>query len=363
MTHYAGVYILVEKIKRGRERLNISRLTSGDDREPQISGGYIFKKDRVNPGEKGFISSNGVEFAFEEPKERDLTPAQAQWLTNYVNDFEQVLFGSNFRDPTNGYARYIDVDSFVDYHWLIEMSKNVDAHWFSQFFHKDRGGKLKAVPVWDWDAAFGNAGYLFGKRTNGWRWEQVKGSYYAWYDRLFEDEEFLQRYIDRWSELRRTVFATSNILARIDELATDLAPAAVRNYQRWYPANDATDTNRSPSNRFQNEVTRMKTWIEGRLAWIDSQEFPKPVVQLVTEPGPNEMRLAMAWLNGRLFYTTNGSDPRVPGGGVAPVAIEYSQPINPRANPVIIARVRSPFGLWSAPVRCSAEGTKSQGAK
>jgi hypothetical protein len=42
---------------------------------------------------------------------------------------------------------------------------------------------------------WGNAGYLAGRRTNGWRWEQVKGSDYARYHRLFEDGNFLQRYI------------------------------------------------------------------------------------------------------------------------------------------------------------------------
>jgi hypothetical protein len=334
--------------------LNIRRLKPEHDREPQITGGYIFKKDRVNPGEKGFTSSKGVEFAFEEPKERDITSAQAQWLTNFVNEFEGVLFGANFRDPTNGYTRYIDVDSFVDYHWLIEMSRNVDAHWFSQFFHKDRCGKLKAGPVWDWDTAFGNARYLSGKRTNGWRWEQVKGPDYAWYDRLFEDEEFLQRYIDRWSELRRTVFATSNIMARIDDLARALSPAAVRNYQRWYPSNDAADTNRSPANRFQNDVNQMKSWIEGRLAWIDSQEFPKPVTQVMD--GAGGKTLAMGWLNGRVFYTSDSTDPRAPGGGVARAASEYTSPITFSSNSVVTARVRSHFGLWSAPVRVAGSG-------
>jgi hypothetical protein len=326
---YQGVYILVEKIKRGKERLKIKRLKPQNDREPEITGGYIFKKDRVNAGEKGFLSSHRIEFAFEEPKERDITPAQKRWLTNFANEFEEVLFSRSFADPTNGYAKYIDVDSFVDYHWFIEATKNVDAHWFSQFFYKDRGGKLKAGPVWDWDQAFGNAGYLYGQKTNGWRWDQVKGSYYAWYDRLFEDEEFLQRYIDRWPQLRRTVFVTANILSRIDEMAVELEPAAIPNHQLWYASPIGPGTNASASAMFYKQVDRMKEWIAGRLAWIDSQGFPPPEIAVVKLPTDGdeqeEFETTLSCQAGRIFYTINDTDPRARGGAVAQGALEYRE--------------------------------------
>jgi hypothetical protein len=85
---------------------------------------------------------------------------------------------------------------------MIEATKNIDGYWFSQFLHKDRGGKIKMGPVWDWDLSFGNAFYHDGYRTDGWRWEKIRGPHYRWFDRLFQDADFLQRYIDRWAELR-----------------------------------------------------------------------------------------------------------------------------------------------------------------
>jgi hypothetical protein len=349
MSDYEGVYVLIEKIKRGKERLNIQKLRPTDTNEPALTGGYIFKKDRVNPGEHGFKSSRGIEFAFEEPKERDIAPAQAQWLSNYVNELEQALFSRRFAEPAAGYERFIDVDSFIDYHWFIEISKNVDAHWFSQFFHKDRAGKLQAGPVWDWDMGWGNAAYLSGRRTNGWRWEQVKGSDYAWYDRLFEDGNFLQRYIDRWSELRTNVFARSNILTRIDALAREIEPAAIRNHQRWFPPRDEADTNRLPARRFQAEVDRMKRWIAARLDWIDSQDFPKPVAVVATpEGGPGE-EVRLACLTGTIYYTLDGSDPRLRGGAISPKASQYKEPIPIGTAARLMARVRSEYDLWSAP--------------
>ena len=116
---YAGLYVLMEKVKRSSSRVHLQKLTAADSDEPEIGGGYIIKKDRYRPGDKGFLTTRGVPFLFDEPHSRDLTTAQERWLTNHVNELERCLLGENFRDPTNGYARYIDVDSFVDYHWMV----------------------------------------------------------------------------------------------------------------------------------------------------------------------------------------------------------------------------------------------------
>ena len=213
--------------------MNIQKLRKEDQDEPDITGGYIFKRDRLDADERGFRTPQKAFFAFDEPKERTLTTAQAAWLTNHVAEFEHALFSEQFTDTTNGYARYIDMDSFIDYHWMTEVSRNLDGYWVSQYYHKDRGEKLKMGPVWDFDLAFGNAGNHGCHRTNGWHWEALQGKEYDWFARLFEDPDFLQRYIDRWAELRTTVFATSNVLARIDRLTGELKEAQARNFQRW----------------------------------------------------------------------------------------------------------------------------------
>jgi len=352
---YQGLYVLVENIKRGRNRLDIRRLKPDDNNEPRVTGGYILKRDRMKASETGVTTSIGIRLTLEEPKERDITAAQKRWLTDFLNDLERTLLGKSFLDATNGYRRYVDTSSFIDYHWMIEASKNVDGHWFSQFYHKDRVGPLKAGPVWDWDMAFGNLRYHRSQETNGWRSEQVNGSYYAWYGRMFEDEEFLQQYVDRWSKLRSTVLATTNVLSLVDEFSEKIRPAAVRTIQRWFPPSDDKNPNRIPSRRFDLEVQQMRDWIRDRLGWIDSQEFPKPIVHVREDHSTGKKTLTMECSNGKLFFTTDGSDPRASGGGVSSKAIEYSKPIDARDS-LITARVRSEFGLWSAPVRLQISG-------
>ena len=132
---YMGVYVLMEKIKRGKERVDIKRLRPEHTTEPEITGGYIIKKDDQGRGERGLLTGQEFKLRYEEPKESELTAAQRAWMGRYLDDFEKALFGRDFRDPKNGYRKYLDVDSFIDFHWLVEIAKNADGYWFSQYMH------------------------------------------------------------------------------------------------------------------------------------------------------------------------------------------------------------------------------------
>jgi len=121
---YMGVYVLLEKIKRGKERVNIQRLRPGDTNEPAVSGGYIIKKDDEEPGERGLTTGQEFKLRFEEPKERETDAGQRQWLAKYLGSFEKILFGLDFRNSSQGYQQFVDVDSFIDFHWLVEAAQN-----------------------------------------------------------------------------------------------------------------------------------------------------------------------------------------------------------------------------------------------
>jgi hypothetical protein len=125
-----------------------------------------------------------------------LTPQQKQWLTRYVSEFERALYGPNFKSPTEGYAKYLDVDSFIDQFWITEMSKNIDAFRYSCFMYKDRGGKIKMEPLWDWNLSFGNANYHDGWETEEWYYPLIRDSEICWVRRLLQDPDFEQKHID-----------------------------------------------------------------------------------------------------------------------------------------------------------------------
>jgi hypothetical protein len=351
MGDYAGVYVFEEKLKRGKDRVDIAPLLPTDNDEPEISGGYLIKKDRLDPGDSGFSTGHAGTLAYVDPKEEEITATQAAWLRSWFNQFETVLYGASYRDPVNGYARFIDVDSFIDQHWIVEMSKNIDGYRLSNYMHKDRLGKLKMDPIWDWNLSFGNANYATGWLTNGWYWSQTGGTEYPWFARLFQDPDFTQRYIDRWGELRKDIFATSNLVARVDELAAFLNEAQVRNYVKWRILGTYVWPNQYIGKTYLDEVNWMKQWIAGRLAWIDGNYTPAPTLSSQGGPITPGFTLNLSAPKGVIYYTLNGVDPRLPGGNLSPQAAVYSAPVMLSANARVFARARNGTSAtsWSPP--------------
>ncbi len=290
---YMGIYTLVEKIKRDENRLDIAKLnpdeTSGDD----LTGGYIIKVDKSsgNSGE-GFVSSipppnrsgdQQIYFQYEYPKFDEIVPAQKNYIQNYVHSFESALNGPNYKDPSVGYGKYIDVGSFIDFLIVQEVSKNVDGYRLSTFMHKQKdsdGGKLAMGPLWDFNLGFGNADYCTTGSTPGFAYDfndVCNGDYWLipfWWDRLLTDESFRDRLGGRWAGLRNDKFQTSVIHEYIDSVATALNESKTRNFQKWNVLGQYIWPNYYVGNTYSEEVEWLKSWVTDRMIWLDDS-FPE----------------------------------------------------------------------------------------
>ncbi len=367
---YVGVYVLIEKIKRDKNRVNIHKLGTNDNTEPNISGGYIFKRDHdgmpwgggfnrnsrgqrqyaASDAEQGFSTASGLQLFFVDPKESDLTAPQKQWLATYVSRFERALRGPNFADPAEGYAKYLDAASFIDHFWLVEATKNIDGFRYSCFMTKDRGGKIKVEPPWDWNLSFGNADYYEAHETEGWYYPLLRDSEISWFNRLDEDPEFHQQHIDRWAELRRTVFQPEAVCRRVDEMAAQLQEAQARNFNRWRILGREIKPNYYVGPTWQAELDWMKNWIRQRIAWIDRQYPAAPTLSEKDGPILAAAKVTIKANTSVIYYTTDGTDPRAPGGGVSTAARRYESPLTNSAPFRLVARAKR-GSAWSGPVR------------
>jgi hypothetical protein len=298
--------------------------------------------------EEAFFTGQRNEFIYVDPEAKELTREQKNWLLTYLNDFERVLHGPNFRDPTNGYAAYIDAATFIDHHLLVELTKNIDGFRFSTYYSKDRGGKLKMEPIWDWNLSFGNANGKQGQIAEYWYWPQLDDRQYGWFRRLFDDPDFGQRYVDRYAELRAGVFSLSNLNARIDRHAAELGEAQVRNFKRWPILGRRVWPNTFVGNSYAEEVGYMKDFIRRRLDWIDRQFVAAPSVAVAAPAGGSSGLFSLAAPAGKIYYTLDGTDPRMPGGGVAPSAQLATAPFKRPAGGKLNARAQHDR-YWSAP--------------
>lgn len=279
---YNGVYMLTEKIKRDKNRVNIKKLDPEDITEPKISGGYILEltgPDEIDPGSVTIDVAGDFLIAIEEPDPEEIPQEQVDWITGYIQDFEAALFGPQFADPATGYAAFINVDSFVDYILIQDFYKNRDGFRSSTWMYKDRDGKLTMGPVWDLNIAFGYFSFNGFQDPEGWYLQTPKRdlSHSPWTDRLFQDPAFVEKYIARWKELRQGAFATATLNGIIDTAVEELATANVRNFVRW----DTLGKTLLPDIRYlmflgphpdswQGEVEYLRDWIAKRGAWMDA---------------------------------------------------------------------------------------------
>ncbi|OHB68886.1 MAG: hypothetical protein A2V70_12790, partial [Planctomycetes bacterium RBG_13_63_9] len=355
---YVGSFVFMEKIKGDAERVDIEPLMPTQNSEPEITGGYIWKKDKTDQGAVYWYTSRGQFFTHVEPD--TLTSPQKAYLEGYVNSFEAALYGPNFRDPDVGYRAYIDVDSWIDNWILVELTKNIDGYRLSTYWSKDRGGKIKMGPIWDYNLSLGNANYLNCWIPQGWYADLLGEGDYPYWRRLFQDPDFQQRLTDRWTELRQDVFTTENLLADVDEATSILNESAERNFEKWqilgiylWPNPVGYQTR----DTFQKEVDWMKDWIVPHVAWMDDQFLAAP--QFSHEGGQVEAGLSVELIDPNspeavIYYTLDGSDPRLAGGGVAPQALTYlGTPITINESTVVTARAWESLSQhespWSAP--------------
>lgn len=276
--HYHGVYVLVERIKWGDDRVDITKIGPGDNQEPEVSGGYIIKKDRLNPGEQGMFTTRGTHLAFVRPNEQEITTAQKNWIRNYMSSFENALYSTQFTDPQEGYRPYIDVESFIDHFLITELLKEIDGYRLSTFMHKDRNGRLVMAPVWDFNLSLGNGNYLEGWKWDGWYYTLIGGGncfwgcgVRDWYVRLLQDQNYRQQMYNRWWQLRDGIFSEEYLTDLIYDYFDELSEAQVRNFTRWPILGQYVWPNWFIAQTYEEEIDWMHNWLMNRLGWMDAQ--------------------------------------------------------------------------------------------
>jgi hypothetical protein len=287
---YMGVYILMEKIKKDDNRVNIATLNPEEVFGDDLTGGYIIKVDKIEwdfqYDEDGWISSpnpsypNAMDITFQYyyPEPEELVIQQRNYIKDFIFYAEKNLISANFADPVLGYNKYFDVGSFVDFMLINEIAKEVDKYRYSTYFFKEKnsdGGKLFAGPIWDFNLGYSNVDYWPpGNLTSGWLYELIEPvdwSIMFWWKRLNEDVYFRNLVKTRWTSLRQNEFSNDRVAFLIDSITSYIDEAQQRNYDRWpilgvyvWPNYDWQN------NTYEDEVDFFETWLNSRLSWMDS---------------------------------------------------------------------------------------------
>ncbi|MEW6006357.1 MAG: CotH kinase family protein [Stygiobacter sp.] len=291
---YKGIYILQEKIKRDKNRVNIKKCEAADTTGDAVTGGYIIKIDRIDPGDKYFNSEypsvfpntpskpSPISYIIEYPKADNIQTAQYNYIKNFINDFETTLTKSTFNDPFDGYYNFIDIDAWVDYFLVSEFTKTTDAYRLSAYLYKDRNsvnGKLIFGPLWDYDLSFGLADYGDSWKENSWVAQNIpyEGIWNPpfWIRKIFNDPVFFNKLAHRWHTLKQSSnpFNPEALIKFIDANNLLFAEAINRNFSRWpelFDPNIYIWPNKNRFTNYKDELLYLKSWIVKRSNWMNA---------------------------------------------------------------------------------------------
>jgi len=249
---YNGTYNISQKVEESNNRVPL-----GDT-------GYLLEIDqlsRLDPDDV-YFRTNSFLINIKEPG-LDYNSNEYIYVDELINEFEDTLMGDQFTDPDVGYAKYIDIDSFIDWYLISEITKNQDSKSFSSIFlNVMPGEKIKMGPLWDFDLAFGNVNYSECEFPTGF-W--VK--YHPWFDRLFEDEAFVVKVKERFTYFKQN---QNFILDKMDFYAEQLKWAQEENDAKWDLFGNYVWPNPVVFDSHGEEVEHLKSWYIERMNWLDT---------------------------------------------------------------------------------------------
>jgi len=249
---YKGTYNISQKVEEGDNRVAIGK------------EGYLLEidqLDRLDPDDVFFYTGDFLINIKEPDLEYDSN--EFNYVKDLVNEFEGVLKSNQFKNPTEGYAKYIDLDSFIDWYLISEITKNQDSKSFSSIFLNVKpGGKIKMGPLWDFDLAFGNVNYSECENATGF-W--VKD--HKWYSRLFEDKLFVAKVKTRFKYFLEN---EDLILNKIDTYKDQLKWSQQENNQVWNTLGVYVWPNPVVYNTYEEEVNHLKNWYSQRMTWLNN---------------------------------------------------------------------------------------------
>jgi hypothetical protein len=265
---YRGLYLLQEKIKVDGNRVDISDLLPTAITAPNLTGGYIVKSDKTTGGDpvawQMLSNAGSVDFIYDTPEPNEIVNAQKNYIKNiFQNLGVQTAFSNT--SLTNGFPSIIDIPSFVDFMLINELASNADAYQFSTYFHKDKGGKLRAGPVWDHNLTYGNDLFFWGldrSHYDVWQFSNGDNEGARFWTDLYNSPTFRCYFTKRWNELIQPgqPFKHNNLVTYIDATVAQISEAVVRENLRWATIPDHA-----------LEIENMKLFLYNRINWINSQ--------------------------------------------------------------------------------------------
>lgn len=270
---YLGVYQMSDQVEQAPGRIDVEDLEASDGADPtKITGGYVIETD-LHEGIH-YSALKRIKMRYKYPKDDDCDPAQYEYITNFINEAERVLYSENFKDPVNGWRKYFDEKTLADFIIIKEFVGDLDGY-TSTYMYKRRGvDKLFFGPIWDCDKGWDN-----DKRVPQWNYPPLESlmiyagfwmpAYvnYDWFQRLWDDETFRQFVANRWASKKAELQAVTEKV--LEETPVKMGKAIEANFSVWPFYYQFSQEAKMPAETYTKELERIKELSDKRGALLD----------------------------------------------------------------------------------------------
>ncbi len=288
---YQGLYLLCEKVKVSADRIDIKSISYQDN--------FLIKMGRYDHGDFDFALYGrivddlqpGARYKIVYPKTRKLDYRDRN---KYIKKLSHIsislekLFGCNglkedIPDPVDQSSAQINLNSFIDYFLLSEISKNPDAY-LANLYLVNQGlfdsYKFSIGPQWDYDLAFANTNVPFFRSDSGWVYiyNAIYSAYFAnsWWQDLSNASAYKDSCIKRLQQIEH-VFSESNIGKITDSLMMEIMPFHQADYDLWKTGSRFLPDNIKAHKSMADEVHLLRSYMFRRKDWVHSNlaQLPK----------------------------------------------------------------------------------------
>ena len=257
---YQGCYQLCDQVEVG-----VGRVPAKE--------GYLIEIDAYASGEAvWFETGRNIPVTVKYPDDDKITQEQLNFIKSFFANTEAAVFSSNYKDKTNGYRKYLDLDSFLKNFIVGEFCGNTDTYWSVNMYKDGAQGKFYTGPVWDYDLAFENDNRTYPiNNINGWIYA-TKGSVAdddvrTWVTRIVKnDADAHARLVEIWNSVKPGL---SNLNFYVDQTYDLLNESQELNFKRWPILNQYVHQNPKTYGSYEGEVNNVKNYITGRLTKFD----------------------------------------------------------------------------------------------
>ncbi|MBE7064850.1 MAG: hypothetical protein E7384_03435 [Ruminococcaceae bacterium] len=264
---YRGVYTIADKIEVSNNKVDIE--TSDNVVNPGflIEIGWDYSSENIYG--KDYFDVEIIKRLY--VKDPEITSRYNSRMNDII---EYVRLTDRAISSGEGYEKYIDVDSMVDWFIIAELTNNTEmAFYRSCYFYREEGGKIKMGPVWDFDMAFGNhsadiSGY------DGWATAEAEFAYVndTWTTYLIKDKVFMDKVRARWNEKKEILLKTAE--DTIDNSLAIIGDSQTENFKKWDILGKQIGEGNVDYNEYdtyEKQVEYVREFVEKRAEWMTNR--------------------------------------------------------------------------------------------